>query len=537
MCIVPGEDAQHPIELECSDDDDDNDEYAGLVEDGVGAENDKIGQNDKDSDDKEDPADLSADENDAGQSGRHIRRPLPAWLLSEFQAKVKESNTRGQDGLPPLYRDHQTFWFPQKSTFFLLQQSNPTPQLLYNPRFFLWDPMALCPDGIRCLNCKSTLHRHGHLRYPRRCVDQVDSFWLIGYRYKCPECRHPKSGKHTVTFRSYDSRILTFLPRALFLEFPACLSHRSSLSNRVFSMMRSCFQNGMGPKQFSDALRVQHLQHHDTLHLQYLHSLVPRKDMAKWQGRKFEAFLSYDDNSEKGRHGFVPSMEWLRNMYDQYIEKHRNELNQHMSMLSADICAVDHSHKVTKHLAKVNGVQIFTGLLTITNEKGEIRVCNLVGSKSHDSFRHALDQMRISLDLYGHSLPSVFYTDNMADKQFLEGAFPSLRENIVPVEKYAHLEPFIIPPQIQVHVKTTPSTIDDDMRKILDALPSDGSTGQIIVGFDSEWDVEASAYGGVISRGTTAVIQIAYENTIYILQVNRISIVLVVNICSLLCFF
>jgi hypothetical protein len=134
--------------------------------------------------------------------------------------------------------------------------------------------------------------------------------------------------------------------------------------------------------------------------------------------------------------------------------------------------------------------------------------------------------MRYSLDLYGHSQPSVFYTDNMADKQFLEGAFPSLCENVIPVEKYAHLKPFVIPPQIQIQVKTTPSTIDDDMRKILDALPLDGSAGQIVVGFDSEWNVEASSYGGVVSRGKTAVIQIAYENTIYILQVSP-------NQCSL----
>ncbi|KAF8199485.1 hypothetical protein BJ912DRAFT_1054812 [Pholiota molesta] len=107
-------------------------------------------------------------------------------------------------------------------------------------------------------------------------------------------------------------------------------------------------------------------------------------------------------------------------------------------------------------------------------------------------------------------------------KQFLEGAFPSLHENIIPVEKYAHLEPFIIPPQIQVQVKTMPSAIDDNMCKILDTLPVDGSAGQIIIGFDSEWNVEASLYGGVISRRKTAVIQIAYENTIYILQVKRL---------------
>src|SRR6266516_5264262 len=94
----------------------------------------------------------------------------------------------------------------------------------------------------------------------------------------------------------------------------------------------------------------------------------------------------------------------------------------------------------TKHIAKVNGVPTYPGLLTVTNEKGEIRVCALVATKSHSQFEIALKSMQESLHLYGHSQPAIFYPDNMADKQFLEASFPSLREDIIPVEKYAHLD-------------------------------------------------------------------------------------------------
>jgi hypothetical protein len=48
--------------------------------------------------------------------------------------------------------------------------------------------------------------------------------------------------------------------------------------------------------------------------------------------------------------------------------------------------------------------------------------------------------MRESLHLYGHDQPSVFYIDNMADKEFLKNCFPSLQEDVVPVEKYSSLE-------------------------------------------------------------------------------------------------
>lgn len=130
--------------------------------------------------------------------------------------------------------------------------------------------------------------------------------------------------------------------------------------------------------------------------------------------------------------------------------------------------------------------------------------------------------MKQSLNIYGHRQPIVFYTDNVtADKQFLEQIFPSLRDNVTPIEKYAHLPPFDIPSHVIVQVKSTVSAINDDARKIIDSLSPDDDDGmsQIIIGFDTEWNVEASVHGGVISRGATAVIQIAHKNTIYIFQV------------------
>lgn len=129
--------------------------------------------------------------------------------------------------------------------------------------------------------------------------------------------------------------------------------------------------------------------------------------------------------------------------------------------------------------------------------------------------------MKLSLDRYGHSQPAVFYTDNItADKQFLEQTFPSLRQGIMPIEKHAHLSPFEIPSHIVVQVKNTASAINDDARKISDSLSSETtSISQVVVGFDTEWNVEGSTHGGVVSRGATAVIQIAHENVIYIFQV------------------
>ena len=314
-------------------DDDEEDGYFGLMGDGLGEDD----ENDLD----------EHDDTTAGASQAGERRPLPTWLKNAFNSKVNESarSRRGPDGVPPLYRDHKTFWFPQQSTFFLLRNS-VTPQDLYNPRFFLWDPAALCLDGIPCPDCHVGLKPHGNIPRPRRCVDIDGSFWMIGYRYRCFNCVQPGSRKNTVTFRSWDPRILAVLPRSLACEFPAQLSHRSALSTSALNLMRVCVQNGMGAKQFSDALRVQHIERYDRLHLQYLNWLAECRGLNDWLGIRYKAFLPYADRSPDGYAGFVPSAQWLRDIYDDFIEEHRAEFDQHMAMLTAEICAIDHSHKV-----------------------------------------------------------------------------------------------------------------------------------------------------------------------------------------------
>ena len=196
-------------------------------------------------------------------------------------------------------------------------------------------------------------------------------------------------------------------------------------------------------------------------------------------------------------------------MYNDHIEGHSFNFRQHMAMLSADICALDHSHKVmlmllcdsciafsslscqiTKHLAIIDGEQIFTGLLSLTNELGQIRACNLVATKSHSQFELSMNSIQKLLDLYGHSHPQLIYTDTMANKQFLERCFLLLRKNVIPVEKHDHLEPFELSDAFwtNIFVKNTASSINDAICTILEDVPED--KGCVVVGFDSEWNVE-----------------------------------------------
>ena len=148
--IILEEDPQRSIEILKNDEDDE-------------AMGNGLGEEDGDPDDEDeldDELDEGEDVDNKGNTGKaqSSRRPLPSWLLKPFKARVAESGHqyRNAAGLPPLYALHQTFWFPQPSTYFLIMKGS-TPQQIFNPLFFLWDPEALCPSGIPCPNCQKVL--------------------------------------------------------------------------------------------------------------------------------------------------------------------------------------------------------------------------------------------------------------------------------------------------------------------------------------------------------------------------------------------
>lgn len=347
-------------ESEDEDEDEGNEKTQATLEDeadgeGLGIDEEQCSELEKD--DERDPAAPRVDEPvhaEVGPQPRPQKRSPPTlapWILTMFTILSAQAKNR-IDGLPALYAKQQTFWFPKIATFFLLRMGKQLPQDLYDVRWFLWDPLCLVP--IPCPHCRKTLVRHGQISRPRRCVDFQGLFFIIGFRYRCPNCKHPSSGLPNVTFHSWDSRILAMLPPELALEFPARLTSRSGISVGLSTWMRSCFQNGMGAKQFSDCVRVQHLEHYDKTRLQYYHSLVPRVKMGQWRGEdRFEVFLPYDDTSDCGMHGFVPNATFFRKVHDQILLEHRGEMLQHVSMLPLTVGAMDHSFKVSRFFVEI----------------------------------------------------------------------------------------------------------------------------------------------------------------------------------------
>ena len=179
--------------------------------------------------------------------------------------------------------------------------------------------------------------------------------------------------------------------------------------------------------------------------------------------------------------------------------------------------AIDHSHKVTKHIIVINGVPVFIGLLTVTNEYGEIRVMALVATKSHAQFEVALVKMREALTIYGHSQPELFYTDNLADKGFLEKCFPSLLKDVQPVDKYSKLPLFTMPSEVAIHVKSTATQIQTALATIQEQLIHLPVDKQIVVGLDLEWNVDMTP--GHARQGKTAILSLAHGDHVYVFQI------------------
>ncbi|KAG6891629.1 hypothetical protein C0992_001314 [Termitomyces sp. T32_za158] len=458
--------------------------------------------------------------NRGGGNPKNQRRSHPEWLQKLFSDIIEEIS-KDRKGIRGRSRHYiaGTFWLPCQAIWFYLNKQDVKPTDVFLPQFFYWDPLDLLEgSGILCPHCGHGLTRFGPVKRPRRVVDIDACFWLIGSLYSCRKSNAGGCGK---VFRSWDPRILEKLPRALAAEFPAKLTWRSALSWRAFGILRSCIQHGMGAGEVAEMFRMQHLRRYDEIRLQYLHTKVNHIHLPH-QG--YEPFLPFDDQSDHGFHGFTPSGQWFRDIYDDVMESHCDTLNQHTAMLTARICAIDHSHKIAKHVFKVNGVPIFTALLTMTNENGEIRVCIFVATKSHSQYTEVLRKVSQDLSLYGHSQPELIYTDNMSDKTMLERIFTSLLDQVVPVQKYSHLPDFSLPPSCVPQVLDSVSAINNAIRGILNDLPMPSelqSGGNLVVGYDSEWNVDMSGLGHVVSRGPPAVVQIAYKDQVFILQIGE----------------
>lgn len=168
----------------------------------------------------------------------------------------------------------------------------------------------------------------------------------------------------------------------------------------------------------------------------------------------------------------------------------------------------------------VGGEKIFNAAHTITNEAGEVRCLNFVMTKSNAATDPIFSAIRTSLDTYGHSQPTLFYTDNVGgDMNMLTSAFPSLKAGLA-------TDPAALP---RLELPTLPggqrqpitllrgaASIDGALRhKYQEAQARWDNDGQrTSVAIDMEWPVELGASSNAAADRTVAVIQLCWPDQV-----------------------
>jgi hypothetical protein len=161
-------------------------------------------------------------------------------------------------------------------------------------------------------------------------------------------------------------------------------------------------------------------------------------------------------------------------------------------------------------------VEVYAGLFTVTNQLGEVRICDLVATKAHSQIEPHLHDCNDSLIRYGHLQPQAFYTDNMSDMDLLQTCFPSLKQGVTPVEKYNYLESMALPDDTRILILDNATGIDNAILHIMNSAASSGD--QILFGLDLEYNIDQAPHR--TTRGLPMLLQIAHDKSVYLLRVS-----------------
>jgi hypothetical protein len=182
----------------------------------------------------------------------------------------------------------------------------------------------------------SFLTPNGFSKSPRRVVDVDENIYIIGHRYYCRVCRK--------SYQSWSPALLAALPPALAMQFTYHLTYHSGLTDRVVSLMRGCFLQGVGPVPFSKMIQMNHIRHYEQHHLWYLETIYARSFLPLAFMGNFEPFSTFNDRN--GYAGYTPSPRYFRDFYVRYVNSYAEEIDQYTAMLSGKYIQIDHSFKV-----------------------------------------------------------------------------------------------------------------------------------------------------------------------------------------------
>ncbi|KIO21104.1 hypothetical protein M407DRAFT_10559 [Tulasnella calospora MUT 4182] len=385
---------------------------------------------------------------------------LPVWIDGAAAMVRRQLRQEIKAHRYPLSYLHGSLSInPPNPLFVVGNIMQPTPHAFYKAQFDVWIPHLLTKTKLPCPSCHRNkrhppvmLQQKGFATHVRRIVDIDRVIYLLGYRYACGTCK--------TSIISYDPNILELLPPIVQLQFTHHLTRRTGITDRLATLLRSCFQHAMGPGPFAKMIEGFHHRRYEQLHWQYLELVKERMKFSNFLA-KCEPFSEFGDQS--GYCGYVPRSEYFKRFYIDFSNQVVDEVDQHRQLLPVRILSIDQSFKYMPEFGRMSAAMEMHGL-------PPIEVC---------------------------------YTDNVqADRKRLEQEIPSLQRGVVPIPPLDRF-PFL---QLPVGWKHSVIKSNFQLNGAVNGLLDKIGNHPAVVGFGQS--------------GQVALIQLAYDHVIYIIQLR-----------------
>ncbi|KAG6827175.1 hypothetical protein H0H87_005364, partial [Tephrocybe sp. NHM501043] len=281
----------------------------------------------------------------------------------------------------------------------------------------------------------------------------------------------------------------------------------------------------MGPTGFRSLLLELHTLRFNILQSQYLetafevvhgHHAEPSTTQTTLHDHFSERIPSFGDfGDQQGYAGSVPGERYLTKMLNKAVERDEHDANQHTACLAPDQISIDDSHKVNKHLAKIDGMSLFSALWTLMDSR-YIRAQVLTLTKAHDERAGPLHAVADSIKKYGFLEPPIAFSDDPTkDKSLLYDAFPSLSQNLTPTAAAHGLKPLELPSTLQIVTLGSIELAEQALAPLMAPLDLDPSS-YLCLSIDAEWNMSR--------RIGVSILQLAPHSMpdfIYIVPVHR----------------
>ncbi|KAJ6482041.1 hypothetical protein C8R47DRAFT_1283386 [Mycena vitilis] len=402
------------------------------------------------------------------------------------------------------------------------------PSELYPHDVFVWIPNLLpgAPNRFKC-TCGKPLSRNGWNDDPiaRRVRSIPADFFLLTNRFLCnPRRADPGCG---TSYQGTDPHVIAQLPAFVQPAFPAYISSRGAISKVVMWQMCNTFSTRFGPSPFSQMVsEVQH-RHHADGELMYLAAVL-------FFGRRgCKQFSKFDDR--EGYAGSPPSVPWLKALFTDFMAAHRIYIERYIGTLPLTISKADHTFDFLKYMSSLKGERIFSAAYTVLNEFEEVRAHALTQTKSLAVVEEMFEGIQEGLKNSNNPPTQILYTDSPqgthllpfahkadsipAERSFHESINRSLSHNVVAVNAWTDLPPFVRCQGIQTVIVSDSVDIENAASDVLEDLVNVSSSSSPL--YLVAIAIKTDQHPGEPVR--LDIIQLRTQDKIYVFRVSNLT--------------